>query len=392
MCSADGVERTAGSVSTPSERPGRGEGLALVIDGDLPAGSWRLASSPWPRSGGCSRNSRRTRVRGPRQGLLTELCRLPGKANPTRHRYARSGVATASDGFRVTSRRRLFAFDREGAPLWETGPLGDEQSRFEAGPLILEGDVTVVALDHHFAFVDGAGSVMGKIEVEGGALDDSGHSPSVTADGRLILTGALREVSVVGSDGLAYSLGEHGLDIAPPAVALDGGLIVAGFSGSGLVRIDPIDGQLRAETDLRNADQMPSVAEDGTMAAGSSFGMGGVFAVDGTRMASVEAQIFASLADGWLAMSYGALRRLDANGAERWVHSLGDGIEVGWHQRMVVDAEGYAYCALPDGLVCVDPTGRRVFALSIPERPTAIAPLDDGVMAVVTAERVLRLE
>ncbi len=379
-------------MSAPSERPGRGEGLALVIDGELPPGPWRLADGPWPRSGGCARNSRRTSVRGARAGVLTELQRLPGKANPTRHRYARSGVAVTSDGFRVTSRRRLFAFDRSGEAQWETGLLGDDHSRFEAGPLVIEGDVTVVALDHHFAFVDRGGSVLGKIEVEGGALDDSGHSPALTADGRLILTGALREVSVVGSDGLAYSLGEHGLDIAPPAIAPDGGLVVAGFSGAGLVRIDPIDGNVRAETDLRNADQMPSVAADGTMAGGSSFGMGGLFGPDGQRIASVEAQIFASLDDGWLAMSYGALRRLDARGEEQWVHSLGDGIEVGWHQRMVADAEGYAYCALPSGIVCVDPAGAPVFELSLPDRPTALAPLDDGVMVVVTAERVLRLD
>ncbi|MBO6938464.1 MAG: PQQ-binding-like beta-propeller repeat protein [Deltaproteobacteria bacterium] len=379
-------------MSTPSERPGRGEGLALVIDGELPVGPWRLGAGPWPRSGGCGRNSRRTSVRGPRAGVLTELRRLPGKANPTRHRYARSGVAVASDGFRVTSRRRLFAFDPAGEALWETGLLGDEQSRFEAGPLILENDVTVVALDHHFAFVDAAGALLGKIEVDGGALDDSGHSPALTADGRLILTGALREVSVVGFDGLAYSLGEHGLDIAPPAVSPDGSLVVAGFSGGGLVRIDPVDGQVRAETDFRNADQMPSVGTDGSMAAGSSFGMGGLFGPDGNRIASVEAQLFASLDDGWLAMSYGALRRLDAKGKELWAHSLGDGIEVGWHQRMVADVDGYAYCALPGSIACVDPEGNRVFELSLPDRPTAMAPLGDGVMVVVTAERVLRLD
>ena len=364
----------------------------MVIDGELPAGPWRLVESPWPRSGGCPRNSRRTGVAGPRRGVLTELHRLPGKANPTRHRYARSGVAVASEGFRVTSRRRLFAFDGAGAPLWATGPLGDEGSRFEAGPLMLEGDVTVVGLDHHLAFVDAVGTILGKIEVDGGALDDSGHSPSLTRDGRLVLTGALREVSVVGADGLAHSLGEHGLDIAPPAIAPDGGLVVAGFSGSGLVRVDPIDGRLRAETDLQNADQMPTVAEDGTMAAGSSFGTGGLFAHDGSRIATVQAQIFASLADGWLAMSYGALRRLDASGAERWVRPLGDGIEVGWHQRMVVDREDYAYLALPQGLLCVDPVGAPVFELPMLERPTALAPLADGTMVVVGAERVFRLE
>ena len=333
-----------------------------------------------------------TRVKGPRAGVLTPLQRLPGKANPTRHRYARSGVAVASDGFRVTSRRRLFAFDSQGALLWETELLGDPQSRFEAGPLLLEEDITVVALDHHCAFVDAAGHVIGRIEIEGGALDDSGHSPALTSDGRLVLTGALREVSVVGADGVAHSLGEHGLDVAPPAVAPDGDLVIAGFSGSGFVRVDPFDGRVVAATELRNADQMPSVGADGTMAAGSSFGMGGLFAANGERVASVEAQIFASLDDGWLAMSYGALRRLDASGQERWVRSLGEAIEVGWHQHMVADVDGYAYCALPSSLVCVDPAGAPVFELALPDRPTALAPLSDGVMVVVTAERVLRLD
>lgn len=329
---------------------------------------------------------------GPRKGALKELQRLPGKANPTRHRYARSAVATANDGFRVASRRRLFAYDRDGGLRWETGLLGDEHSRFEAGPLILEGDVTVVGLDHHVAFVASDGTILGRIEVEGGALDDSGHSPSLTRDGRLVLTGALREVSVVGSDGLAYSLGEYGLDIAPPAVSSDGSLVLAGFSGAGLVRVDPIDGSVRAETDFANADQMPSVAADGTMAAGSSFGPGRLCDAEGQTIATLSAQIFADCGEGWRAMSYGTLRGLDRRGEVRWERALGDGIEVGWHQRMVVDGEGYTYCALPKSLVCVDPAGELVFEVMMDDRPTDLAPLGDGEMVVVTAERVLSLE
>ncbi len=379
-------------MNTPSERPARGEGLALAIDGRLPPGPWRLASTPWPRSAACSRNSRRTNVSGPREGTLRELLRLPGKANPTRQRYARSGVAIATDGFRVASRRRLFAFDREGGPRWETGLLGDAHSRFEAGPLILEGDITVVGLDHHLAFVAPDGAILGRIEVEGGALDDSGHSPALTNDGRLVLTGALREVSVVGADGLAYSLGEYGLDIAPPAVAPDGTLVVAGFSGAGLVRVDPIDGRVRAEAQVPNVDQMPCVAADGTMAAGSSFGSGQLCDADGRTIATVPAQIFADAGDGWRAMSYGALRSVDRAGAVLWERPLGDGIEVGWHQRMIVDDQGFTYCALPQSLVCVDPSGELVFEVIMDERPTDFAPLGDGEMVVVTAERVLALE
>lgn len=375
-----------------TERPARGEGVALAIDGQLPPGPWRLAASPWPRSGGCPANSRRTAVSGPRQGSLRELYRLPGKANPTRQRYARSGVATASDGFRVASRRRLFAFDREGELRWDTGLLGDEHSRFEGTPLVLADDVTVVGLDHHLAFVGADGAMLGRLEVEGSALDDSGHSPTLTRDGRLVLTGALREVAVVGADGLAHSLGEHGLDIAPPAIAADGSLVVGGFSGSGLVRVDPDDGTVRAETTFANADQMPTVAADGTMAAGSSFGSGVLCASDGETLATVPAQIFAACDDGWRAMSYGALRALDAAGEERWKLALGDGLEVGWHQRMAVDAEGFTYCALPTSLVCVDAKGDLVFELVMDERPTDLAPLGDGEMVVVTAERVLLLE
>ena len=363
----------------------------MVIDGTLPPGPWALGDTPWPRSGGCLRNARRTALRGPREGSLEELFVLPGKPNPTRHRYARSGVATAEDGFRVTSRRRLFAFDPAGNLRWSTELLGGPASRYEGTPLLLAGNHTVVGLDHHLAFVGPEGELLARVRVDGGGLDDTGHSPNLTGDGRLVLTGPLREVAVLGADGVAHSLGKLGLDIAPPAVAPDGSLVLAGFAGAGLVRIDPNRGTVLADAHFGDADQMPSVGEDGTMVVGSSLGPARVVAADGSTVATVEAQIFGETRGGWLAMSYGALRHLDGAGELVWETPLGDGSEVGWHLRMVVDAEGYAHCALPKSIACVSPEGELVYEVPMRERPTDMAPLADGAMIVVTAARVLRL-
>ena len=361
------------------------------MEGVLPEGPWRLAPSAWPRSGGCQRGSRNTPAVGPRQGTLREILSLPGEPNPTRHRYARSGVATAEDGFRVTSRRKLFALDPEGQLRWQTPMLG-KSARYESAPLILAGDLTVVALDQHLVFVNALGERVAAIHLGGDGLDDTGHSPNLADGGQLVVTGPLREVALVGADGLAHSLGKHGLDIAPPAVTEAGLLAVAGFGADGLVLLDPASGQVRARGADGNVDQMPTVGADGTIAVGSSLGTGWLLDSAGQTLATVEAQAFAALPGGWRALSYGALRALDGAGTPQWEAPMGDGFEVGWHLRLVVDADAFTYVPLQRSVVCVDPSGRRVFEVETPERPTDLAPLGDGRMAVVTAARVLLLE
>ena len=378
-----------GEEERASVPPPAGESFAVAIEGELPAAPWTLASTPWPRSGGCLKGSRSTAVVGPRGGTLRELFVLPGKPNPTRQRYARSGVATAGDGFRVTSRRKLFAFDGEGALRWQTPMLGP-QSRYETTPLMLEGDVSVVGLDHLIAFVDAEGTVA-RVRLEGGGLDDTGHSPNLTRDGRLVLTGPLREVSVLDPAG-GRSLGPHGLDIAPPAVTDDGALVVAGFGGDGLVLLDPATGAARARGADLEVDQMPTVGPDGRIAVGSSLGPGWILERDGATVASGSAQAFAALEHEWRALSYGSLRALDADGELRWETPMGDGFEVGWHLRLVVDREGTTYVPLHRSVVAVDAEGAVRFEVDTRERPTDIAPLADGRMVVVTAARVLLLE
>ncbi|MDP2308278.1 MAG: hypothetical protein Q8P18_19825 [Pseudomonadota bacterium] len=378
----------------------------IAVIGELPAGPWELAASPWPRTGADRCNRRRAGVNGPDEGRLRRVLALPGA---TGERSPTAGLAVAEDlSLRVAWQGRLFGLDGDGGLRWELPPCGGVSPGYKASrapkkavgtvghgaasavPLALQDGTCIVAGSSTLRFVAPDGRVRAHLDLPG-SLDDSGIAPNLAPDGTLLLTtpaGAL--LRLCGSR--LTRLGTFGYDLVAPAIDDEGRMVVAGYYGTGLAQVDPA-GAVLWRSGLHEADMLPTVDASGRAAGGSkNDGVSWIVDPMGCTLGVYPAPAsFAVTEDGWIALSVDALAGLTPDGAVRWRRE--GGARVRWGRLgPAVDARGCVYA--PDGarLVSVDPDGRTRFGVELPGVPIDIAIVAPGRVAVLLADGLYFVE
>jgi hypothetical protein len=355
------------------------EDLAVTVVGELPASPWQLADSAWPRTAGDRRNSRRADVEGPRRGVLRRVFEHGSRelAGPQR-----GGLAVAADhSLRMILGGQVFAFAGAGEQLWEFElPAGNGSS-----PLVLADGTCIVAVGHELVFLSPSGMQLARVAT-GLALDDSGPALNLAPDGTLILTTMHGELFGLRGSKLE-SLGRgFGYDLVPPAIDDEGGMVLAGYAGKGLVRVDP-RGELLWRSGLKYADLLPTIDGEGRAAGGSlNEGESRILARDGTLLGTYPAAAtFAITDEGWVALSEHALAGLGHEGELRWQRA--GGARRRWGSLgPAVDRLGRIHAPCGASLVVLEPDGRERFVVALPSEPSDLALVGDGRLALVLAD------
>ena len=176
-----------------------------------------------------------------------------------------------------------------------------------------------------------------------------------------------------------------------PALYDDDSLAIAGYYGTGFCRVD-LDGTIRWQSQLREADLVPTVNRRQVAAVGSvNDGVSAFFAPDGTRVGHyAQAAVFAAYGDDWVALSKTRLARLSPEGTELWGQDVSMQRVRGRIVQPVVDAEGYIYVRHDEGLRCCNAEGRTVFEVALPTtRPDPLSIIAPGTIALVSEDELL---
>jgi hypothetical protein len=309
-----------------------------------------------------------------------------------------SGVVVAADGsLRVCHAGVLSAWGPDVSPKWEVDLAA---YRKLARPALPFGASLPTVLADGSTLIQLRGGVL-RVSVDGGgveafaldaSLDDSGMSPNVTQDGYPLVPSVTGELYIL-RDGLWATVGDrgYGFDILCPALYADGSLAVAGYYGTGFCRVE-LDGRIRWQTDLREADRLPTINRAQVAAVGSLNDKVSVFfAPDGSRLGRYpRAAVFTAYGDEWIALSASRVARVTTLGEELWarevsVHRLLAGV-----MQPVVDVDGYIYIRHDAGVLCCAPDGATVFELALPATlPDPVSIIAPGVLAVIHGDMLL---
>ena len=353
-----------------------------------------LARSPWPRSGGDQANRSAAAVPGPHVMPRFRHVPLPSSATPSDHADV-SGVVVATDGsLRACHRGVLSALTRTGTVLWQVDLAGTRRPSdplWHGLPTALDDNQTLVPLPYALTLVAADGRIDNTVGCED-ILDDSGLPPNITSSGWPIVASLLGSVYLL-RDGQWVAIGDggYGYDIVCPALYDDDTLAIAGYCGTGFCRV-ALDGTIRWQSRLREADLVPTVNRRQVAAVGSlNEGVSAFFAPDGTQVGHyAQAAVFAAYGDDWVALSKTRLARLSPEGAELWGQDVPMQRVRGRIVQPVVDAEGYIYVRHDEGLRCCDAEGRCVFEVTLPStRPDPLSIIAPGAIALVSEDELL---
>jgi hypothetical protein len=254
-----------------------------------------------------------------------------------------------------------------------------------SAPLTTASGATIVTTGRAVVVFDRRGKTAAAIESPV-TLDDSGPSPNLAHDGRLIVASPFGDVLVLEGRRLR-SIGAFGYDVLPPAVYDDDTLAVSGYAGSGFVRVR-LDGTYCFRTRMKDADLPASIDERGRAAVGSlNDGRSRFFSSAGRALGGTgAAAVFAAVpGGGWIAQSASALAALGPDGRPRWARRLAPRMDVGWSTTPpIVDARGWIVCAHDRTLSLFDPGGRSRGSRRFPAPVQAFAVVAPGTVAVVT--------
>jgi outer membrane protein assembly factor BamB len=353
------------------------------VVGELPAGPWRLADSPWPRTAGDRRNSRHVEVEGPRRGRLRRVFECAGEGG-------RGGLAVAADcSLRMTLEGRLWAFDSDGGLLWKLEPF--EAASGMSSPLLLADGTCIVTAGRELLFVSASGVELARVDT-GLRLDDSGPALNLAPDGTLILTTMYGELFGLRGSELELLGSGLGYDLVPPAIDDDGSMVLAGYAGKGLVRVDP-RGAIVWRSDLRYADLLPTIDREGRAAGGSlNERESRILARDGRLLGSwPAAATFAAADEGWVALSEDALAGLGHEGELRWQRN--GGARGRWGSLgPAIDRLGRVHAPCSAALVVLESDGRERFVVPLPGAPSDLALVGDGRVALVLGDGLYFVE
>jgi hypothetical protein len=229
--------------------------------------------------------------------------------------------------------------------LWQAdlaALVKDDVAVWHGLPTALADNRTLVPLPYALAIIAVDGHIDDLVEFQE-PMDDSGLPPNITHSGWPVVSSLLGTVYLLGN-GRWVAIGDYGYDIVCPALYDDDSLAIAGYYGAGFCRVD-LDGTIRWQSQLREADLVPTVNRRQVAAVGSvNYGVSAFFGPDGAQVGHyAQAAVFAAYGDGWVALSERRLARLAADRTELW----GQGVPMqrvrGSIVQPVVDAEGYMY-------------------------------------------------
>ncbi len=367
-----------------------------------------LAASLWPRSAGDRRNSHRIRARGPRAGRAHSVA-LPVHVG---ERWRGGGVVVAADGQLIVATHGIVvraALDRTLRSVFPIPPLArveeddepggaDEEPehfrcRWVCAPLALADGSAVVLATPDLLVVDPQGCLVGRASSE--LADDGGHSPNVTHDGALVVTHISGEVDEL-ADGATRRLGRFGYDIPPPAITDDDALIIVGFAGARLTRLEREGPTRRWSAGTAWLDLLASIDRDGFIACGGLDEHGSLI-VDrsGSVVARLDRAAVFTECDGgdWLARSDGQLARVRRDGSRVWSITLEPG--GAWrHHAALVDDDGWVYVISGARLLGLDAaSGEERFTIELGGSSDApLAAAAPGVLALVVDDRLVWID
>jgi outer membrane protein assembly factor BamB len=366
-----------------------------VESGSQMPSPWQLADSPWPRTAGDRRHSRRASVGGPCHRRIRRVLELAGEGP--------MGLAVAADGsLRASGRGQLFALAPTGQLLWQLvlGNPSARRSPSTSAPLLLADGTSVVIVGRSLVFVSSQGDQLARWRGDE-ALDDSVLAPNLDLQGNVVLTTQTGEV--LRRRGVTLErLGQgFGYDIVPPAIDQHGRLAIAGYAGKGLVVVDS-SGNLLWQSQLRDADLLPTIDRHGRVACGSLNDKESHIYDEAGRLLGRhgEPAAFAETEDGWVALSHDSLSGLDGDGRLRWRRE-GGALHRWGGLGPAVDRLGRIYAPqwwAPQGrapdwhLLCLEPDGRERFVLPLPDEPFDLALVAEGRAALATAGGIIFVE
>jgi hypothetical protein len=261
-------------------------------------------------------------------------------------------------------------------------------------PTVLQDGSTLMVMRYGILLVPADGSTV-EVFREDLNLDDSGMSPNLTLDGRPLISSILGEVFIL-SGGRWLPIGErgYGFDILCPAVYDDGSLAIAGYAGTGFCRV-ALDGAIHWQSNLRDADGLPTVHPSQVAAVGSlNDGLSMFFAANGSVLGRYPyPATFAVYNDGWVALSKHHVARLTADGQELWGRTISMQRPCASVVQPIVDVDGYIYIRHDAGMLCLDGDGQTLFELSLPTtNPDPLSLIAPGVLASVADNKLLIAE
>jgi outer membrane protein assembly factor BamB len=358
----------------------------------------QLARSVWPRFGGDTANCSNAGVPGPHGCPELQEHSLPKSNEADTERFGMSGVVVAADGsLRICHAGVLSAWGPDFIPRWQLdlaaySELARPQLPFGASlPTVLADGSTLVQLRGGLLRVSANGAAV-EVFAHDAYLDDSGMSPNVTDDGYPLMPCVTGELIIL-RNGMWATVGDraYGFDFQSPALYSDGSLAVAGYYGTGFCRVD-LDGTIRWQTDLYQADLLPTVNHGQVAAVGSlNEKVSTFFAPDGSRIGRYpRAAVFAAYGDDWIALSEGVVARVTKLGEELWAR------EVSLHRLLagvlqpIVDADGYIYIRHDAGVLCCAADGATVFELALPATlPNPASIVAPGVITIIDGDHLL---
>lgn len=294
----------------------------------------------------------------------------------------RSGCVIGADGIiRVAHNGILSAIHLESGLLWS---LSLEQFEYCSVPAALEDGSVALITGSGLAIVGDAGILTDTLDTEM-CPDDSGLSPCITYDGRVVVSSSLGDVYLLDSHNLWVSLGVFGYDIVSPTVYKDDTIGISGYYHAGFTRLR-LDGSTVWNTGIFQADLLSSTSPLGDTAVASlNDNTSHIYSASGEAIGTYpRASLFAQHLDSrWIARSAGYLALLERDGRTVWEVQLDGRPDWGLLQP-IVDAEGFVFVQTTRGLTCTDPKGQPVFHVSVPPPwPSPIAAVAEGLLAYV---------
>ena len=367
--------------------------------------------SIWPRSGGDSGNRSQISVAGPSAGQIAK--RIPlGDGLSTRVTGYIAGGAIAGDGsMRLVFGTKLYALSPDGAVLWhrrladyivhkdsnesleeedleENDPEEDsEWPFFHSLPCITDTTNTLVTMPNTALIFDDHGELVAQTEIM--RVEDSGLAPNCDLYGTPLLTTVHGFIYAWEQIGL-HELGDFGYDIVPVAMFNDNSFAVAGYSHTGLCRVRR-DGSLVWQSDLEDADCLPTVNHSQQVAVGSlNDELSMIFAPDGQTIGTYhKPAVFAAYLDeGWIALSKDALARLTPTGQILWQHRITSEMRWGSYQP-IVDSSGNIFVVDGSHVVCFQSDGHVHFRLDVGAVPGPLFPIREGMFGCAVGNELI---
>ncbi|MEM8535519.1 MAG: hypothetical protein AAGF95_32110 [Chloroflexota bacterium] len=367
--------------------------------------------SIWPRSGGDSGNRSQISVAGPSAGQIAKRIPLGDEMSTKGTGYIAGGAIAGDGSIRLVFGNQLCALSPDGAVLWHRR-LADyvvhedsdesledenlegsdeeddrEQRFFHSLPCIIDTANTLVTMPNTALIFDAQGEVVAQTDIM--LPDDSGPAPNYDLFGIPLLTNMDGSVYAWEQDGLK-ELGRFGYDVVPVAMFDDNSFAVAGYSHTGLCRVRR-DGSLVWQSDLEDADCLPTISHSQQVAVGSlNDELSMLFAPDGQTIGTYhKPAVFAAYLDeGWIALSKDALARLTSTGQILWQHHITSEMRWGSYQP-IVDSSGSIFVVDGSQVVCFQPDGHVHFRFDVGAVPGPLFPIREGMFGCVVGEHLI---